>query len=183
MKPFWILSFALSSVLLHASPAPEEQAIAKGNQLSGTLLQKLGGELKHQMQTSGAIGALNFCAQHALTLTDQVAKESNTPIKRVSLQNRNPINKANPQETALLKEWEALIQKGQTLPSHKLLNLSDNTMMYYKPILINNEACLKCHGNVEGELAKAIKAAYPEDRATGYKMGDLRGMIAIELTR
>jgi hypothetical protein len=32
-------------------------------------------------------------------------------------------------------------------------------------------------------LAKAIKAAYPEDKATGYKMGDLRGMIAIEMAR
>lgn len=183
MRPFWILSFALSSVLLHASPSSEEQAIAKGNQISGTLLQKLGGELKHQIQTSGAIGALNFCAQNALTLTDQVAKESNAPIKRVSLRNRNPINKANPQEAALLKDWEALTQNGQPLPPHKLFNISENTIMYYKPILINNEACLKCHGNIEGELAKEIKAVYPEDRATGYKMGDLRGMIAIEITR
>lgn len=183
MKPFWILSLTLSSVLLHASPSAEEQAIIKGNQLSGALLQKLGGELKHHMQTSGAIGALNFCSQHALSLTDQVAKESKTPIKRVSLNHRNPVNKPSALETELLKEWETLIRNGQPLPSHKLLNLSESTMMYYKPILINNEACLKCHGNVEGELAKAIKAAYPEDRATGYKMGDLRGMIAIELTR
>ncbi|MBV5321708.1 MAG: DUF3365 domain-containing protein, partial [Sulfuricurvum sp.] len=58
-----------------------------------------------------------------------------------------------------------------------------NTIMFYKPIVINNEACLKCHGNVEGDLAKAITAAYPEDKATGYKMGDLRGMIAIEIAR
>ena len=55
--------------------------------------------------------------------------------------------------------------------------------MFYKPIVINNEACLKCHGNVEGDLAKVIKATYPEDRATGYKMGDLRGMIAVTIER
>jgi hypothetical protein len=177
-----LLPFAFTSVLLNASPLTEEKAVTKGNELSGVLLQKLGGELKHQMQTSGVIGALNFCSQHALTLTDQIAKESNTPIKRVSLKYRNPVNKASIQETELLKEWDNLIKNNQPLPSHKVVNVSGNTTMYYKPIVINNEACLKCHGKIDGELAKAIKAVYPEDKATDYKMGDIRGMIAIEIT-
>jgi hypothetical protein len=42
---------------------------------------------------------------------------------------------------------------------------------------------LKCHGNIEGELAKAVRSAYPDDKAIGYKMGDLRGMIAIAIER
>jgi len=183
MRRFFVIPLTLASALLAASPSTEDRAIAKGNEVSTVLLQKLGGELKAQMQTGGPMGALHFCSQNALSLTEQIAKESKTTIRRVSTLNRNPVNKASKQETALLKEWEGLVKNGQPLPAQALVNLSDSTIMYYKPILINNEACLKCHGNVEGDLAKAIKAAYPEDKATGYKMGDLRGMIAVEIQR
>jgi hypothetical protein len=179
MNRLSLFSLLLASTLLTASPLTQEEMIQKGSTVSTLLVQKLGGELKTQMKTSGPLGALKFCSQNAQTLTEQIAKESNTSIKRVSINNRNPINKANEQETALLNEWSNLVKSGKPLPSHTLVKASDTTMIYYKPIVINNEACLKCHGNVEGDLAKAISAAYPEDKATGYKMGDLRGMIVI----
>ncbi|ADR34249.1 cytochrome c family protein [Sulfuricurvum kujiense DSM 16994] len=183
MKRFIVIPLTLASSLLLASSSADEQAIAKGNQASALLVQKLGGELKIQMQSNSALGALNFCSQNALTLTEQVAKETKTSMKRLSLKNRNPLNAPTPQEAALLNRWETLAKNGEPLPPHELVNVSDTAAVYYKPILINNEACLKCHGNVEGELAKAIRAAYPDDKATGYKMGDLRGMIAVEMAR
>ena len=183
MRRFFVIPLTLASTLLIASPSAEEQATLKGNQISSLLLQKLGGELKSQMQTGGPMGALHFCSQNALTLTEQIAKESKTSIKRISINNRNPVNKANKVETALLNEWDNLVKNGQPLPEQKLVNVSERTIMYYKPIVINNEACLKCHGNIEGELAKAVKATYPDDKAIGYKMGDLRGMIAVTIER
>lgn len=183
MRRFSLLSLFLASALLAASPLSEDQMVTKGSETSALLLQKLGGELKSQMQTNGAMGALRFCSQNALTLTEQIAKESKTSIKRISINNRNPVNKADKDETDLLNEWDKLVKNGQPLPAQKLVKVSDSTVTYYKPIVINNETCLKCHGNVEGELAKAIHATYPEDKATGYKMGDLRGMIAITIER
>jgi len=183
MKRLIVIPLALASSLLLASPLSDEQAIAKGDQASALLVQKLGGELKGQMKSAGAIGALNFCSQNALNLTAQVASETKTSIKRLSLKNRNPLNAPSAQESALLNKWDALAKAGQPLPPHELVQVSDTAAVYYKPILINNEACLKCHGNVEGELAKEIRAAYPDDKATGYKMGDLRGMIAVEMSR
>ncbi len=183
MKRYFFIPFTLASAILSAAPLSDDQMIAKGDAVSSALVQKLGGELKTQMQTSGAIAALHFCSANALMLTDQIAKESKTSIRRVSLNSRNPYNTPTKEEAALLNEWAALVKNAQPLPSNKLVNVSDNTTMYYKPIVINNEACLKCHGNVDGELAKAIKAAYPEDKAIGYKMGDLRGMIAVTIER
>lgn len=183
MKRYFFIPLTLVSTVLFAAPSNDDQMIAKGDAVSSALVQKLGGELKTQMQTGGAIGALHFCSVNALPLTDQVAKESKTSIKRVSLNSRNPYNTPTKEEAAILNGWDAMVKNGQPLPAHKLVNLSENTAMYYKPILINNEACLKCHGNVEGDLAKAISVAYPEDKATGYKMGDLRGMMAITIER
>lgn len=180
MRRFFVIPLTLVSTLLLASPSAEDQIIAKGDQVSSALLQKLGGELKAQMQTSGPMGALHFCSQNALSLTEHIAKESNTSIKRVSINNRNPVNQASPREVTLLNEWEKLVKSSQPLPPYTLIKEKSKTT-YYIPLVINNEACLKCHGNVEGDLAKAIKATYPEDKATGYKMGDLRGMIAVSI--
>lgn len=183
MKRHLFLPLILASTIVTAAPLSDNQMIKKGDDVSSALIQKLGGELKTQMQTSGALGALRFCSLNALPLTEQVAKETKTSIKRVSLNSRNPYNSPAKEEAAILNEWETLVKNSQPLPAHKLVNVSNNTAMYYKPIVINNEACLKCHGNVEGELAKAIKASYPDDKAIGYKMGDLRGMIAITIER
>lgn len=183
MKRYLLLPLTLASSILLAAPSAEELALKKGDDVSSALIQKLGGELKAQMQSGGAVSALRFCSLNALPLTDQVAKETKTSIKRVSLNSRNPYNAPTKEEAAILNEWDSLVKNSQPLPANKLVKGANGSFMYYKPIVINNEACLKCHGNVEGELAKAIKASYPEDKAIGYKMGDLRGMIAVEISQ
>lgn len=174
MKTSIALSFILTSTLLLATSP--ETLVHKGNQASSALLQKLGSELKTHMQTNGAIDALKFCSLNALSLTEEISKSENVTLKRISQKNRNPVNKPTLQEEKLLAQWEQLLFNNQSLPPYAI---AENR--YYKPIIIQNEACLKCHGNVEGELAKAIKENYPEDKAMGYKMGDLRGMIMVEV--
>lgn len=181
MRRFFVIPLALASTLLIASPSAEDKAIEKGNAVSSLLIQKLGSELKNQMQTSGPMGALHFCSQNALNLTEQIAKETGTTIKRVSIQNRNPVNAAAPEEKDVLSQWQVMLANGETLPPYKLTKRSNGQTAFYKPILINNEACLKCHGEVAGDspLGKALKENYPDDKAIGYKMGDLRGMVRV----
>lgn len=185
MNRFSLILLSFISSLLLAEPLSQEAAIQKGSAASAALLQKLGGELKRQMQTGGPMAALRFCSQNALLLTDQVAKESGVSIKRVSLKNRNPANAASAEEQIVLNGWEKLQQSGQPLPAYEIKYLGVGEYTYYTPIVINNEACLKCHGDIAADspLEKEIKAAYAEDKATGYTMGGLRGMIVIMLSK
>ncbi|MBN2869756.1 MAG: DUF3365 domain-containing protein [Campylobacterales bacterium] len=180
-----LIALACISSFLVAAPVSEEHAISKGAAASAALLQKLGGEVKTNMQANGPVKTVEFCSLNALSLTDQIAKETKTQIKRLSLKNRNPVNAAAGEEKALLEKWEKMVQNGQSLPSHELKKTADGGMVYYKPLLINNEACLKCHGNIaEGSpLTQAIRSTYPEDKAVGYKMGDLRGMIEVKISQ
>jgi len=40
--------------------------------------------------------------------------------------------------------------------------------------------CLKCHGEqLDPAVQARIKELYPDDKATGYKTGDLRGAVTI----
>ncbi len=42
------------------------------------------------------------------------------------------------------------------------------------------ELCLACHGSELGEPVKAVLAKhYPDDRATGFRVGDLRGAFTL----
>lgn len=175
MNRFSLISLTFISSLLLAEPLSQEAAIQKGSAASSALLQKLG----------GPVGALRFCSQNALLLTDQAAKESGVSIKRVSLKNRNPANSASAEEQTVLNGWEKMQHSGQPLPAYEIKHIAVGEYTYYKPIVINNEACLKCHGDIAADspLGKEIKAIYAEDKATGYTMGDLRGMIVITLPK
>ncbi|MDO8959458.1 MAG: DUF3365 domain-containing protein [Rhodocyclaceae bacterium] len=50
---------------------------------------------------------------------------------------------------------------------------------YSTPIMVK-EACLRCHGKVEDAPPEVI-AKYGSERAFGYKVGDVRGIISVRL--
>lgn len=173
-----LFSSLVLTVSVNAQNDPQKASVKIGENVSAALIQKLGGELKAQMINNGPVAALGFCTASAQALTHEVSASSHYNVKRVSLLDRNPDNRANAQESAILNSW----QNSLTLPAYEI-RAEGNMNHYYKPLIINNEMCLKCHGSVEpqSELGRAIKAAYPNDHALGYKMGDLRGMIVVDI--
>jgi hypothetical protein len=45
--------------------------------------------------------------------------------------------------------------------------------------------CINCHGakeNIAPEVKVILGDKYPDDRATGFKVGDVRGAISIKMT-
>jgi len=186
MAKISLFPLLLVSAALFASDISQQemQAVQKGNAASAALLQKLGGELTAHMQNGGPIAALQFCSQNALHLTDQIAQEHNLSIRRVSLKNRNPLNTPSAEEKSIMERWGKMQESVTPLPPYEL-NTKGESVSYYKPIVINKEACLKCHGDIAENtpVFKGIKELYPEDKATGYKMGDLRGMIVVTIPK
>ena len=42
------------------------------------------------------------------------------------------------------------------------------------------EVCLACHGkDINPDVASALDAAYPQDQARGYALGDIRGAFSV----
>lgn len=177
-----LLSSFMITLPLHAQNDPTQESAKIGESVSTALIQKLSGELKAQMSQNGILAALGFCNASAQTLTAEISNTTNYRVKRVTLLDRNPQNLANSEESAILNAWQKKLNESQVLPAYEI-HSKGNMDHYYRPLVINNEACLKCHGNInpQSELGKAIKTAYPNDRATGYKMGDLRGMIVVDI--
>ena len=61
------------------------------------------------------------------------------------------------------------------------VRLAEDRWGYVEPILLQ-PPCLACHGEaLAPDLAARIAELYPADRATGFRVGELRGVFWIEL--
>jgi len=138
--------------------------------------QLLGSQLKQKIAEGGPENALEFCNINAIPLTDSISKKYKVTIKRVSDKYRNPDNAANRQEIAVITTYKAMLAAGK-MPEGLLKD-----GYYYSPI-VTNAMCLQCHGTPGKELNsqtdKKIKSRYPEDKATGYGVDEVRGIFSI----
>jgi hypothetical protein len=53
-----------------------------------------------------------------------------------------------------------------------------------KPLIVQ-PVCIACHGpreNIPAEVKLILEQKYPEDRATGFLVGDVRGAISVKIT-
>lgn len=137
--------------------------------------------LSEAMREGGAVNAINVCSELAPEMAMARTTEGWT-ISRVSEKSRNKNNQADPMQLDILDSFFSpdqdpkFVGEWQTIAGKK-------TFFYYKPIYMQ-EVCLSCHGpkkNIKPEVAAKIAELYPDDAATGYRVGDLRGMFVVEV--
>ena len=182
------LSFGTSLLLAAPAVQPEDKEMTEvikiGKESAKKLGQTLGKNMKAHMKSGGPLDALNFCLNEADTLTQSVNKtlDADVKAKRVSMRSRSAANLPNESEKKVLESLETLQQAGVTLPKYLVQKVAPKEFKFYKPIVIDKGVCLKCHGNLEeGKLKSTIEARYPQDKAVGYKMNDLRGAIVVDI--
>lgn len=105
----------------------------------------------------------------------EIAAEEGVSIRHATLRQRNPSNAATGEEARLIGRFEK---------DGGLKEIWDESALdgrayarYTRPIYVE-EACLACHGEA-GARPAFIVEKYPDDRAYGYKAGELRGIISI----
>jgi hypothetical protein len=141
--------------------------------------------LMNEMQTNGVVAAVNVCSDTAQTLTDQYSAEQGVYIRRISFNNRNEANVPDEFEAEGLKYFEELKNSGNLDQSTELFEVVEDrgvrSVRYLRPIIIQ-APCLNCHGTAESispEVRAIINDKYPDDKATGYNSGDLRGAVSV----
>lgn len=150
--------------------------------LAGQAFSALNAVLTQQVKAVGPDGAVRFCNERALPLTDSVAKQHGIVIQRLPYRNRNPLNAASNDEHNILVGWEEAVKKNQELKP-KIVQNGDQ-IDWYGAITIAHPRCLDCHGLLqEGDILNAtlqqIKKHYPNDKAVNFELGDVRGMWKI----
>lgn len=161
--------------------AEENRAREVGSEAATTLQGTLAPRLMEAMQKGGAAHAARFCAATADSLTAAAAEATGLEVKRTSSRLRNPDNAPDRWEEEALR----LFRDHDPLPTGWAQAVSEDEMRFYAPMRVN-EPCVSCHGPVDS-LAPGVREllaeAYPGDRATGYRVGDFRGLIRVSIPR
>jgi hypothetical protein len=157
-----------------------------GNAIALSTKKTLGKNLQNAMQNGGVENAIDFCNLNAMPLVDSLSQYFGAEIRRVSIKVRNQLDLPNDLEQELLDAYAYQWKDSLALQAN-VQALENDTYLFTKPILIDNALCLSCHGSIENGMLKEtddfIKSKYPADSATGYQLGDLRGMWSIVIPK
>lgn len=154
-----------------------------GQEASGILMKSLKAALTTAMRDGGPAHAVGFCNEQALVLTGEVQQKlGGLAIKRTSHRFRNPANAPDGRESQVLDLFERAAPSERPEPVVEKFRRGDQLVYrYYEPVY-SGALCLTCHGeNIPGEVQTILNERYPGDRATGYKDGDFRGVIRVEI--
>jgi hypothetical protein len=97
-------------------------------------------------------------------------------LGRASHRLRNPANAAPDWVAPVLDDYLV----ADTKPEARVVEISAGRTGYVEPIFLGPQ-CLGCHGeNLSPDVSDRLAELYPDDRATGFAAGDLRGVFWVE---
>lgn len=141
--------------------------------------------LKDEIAKGGEASAVSVCNEKAPQMAKAASEQSGWGIRRVSLRNRNPKAVPDAWERTGLEDFDRRAAAGEaptTLEKYGVVEDGGRKEFRYMRALPVQMLCLGCHGPVDkmaADVAEKIKTLYPNDTATGYDVGQLRGAITI----
>ncbi len=184
-----IITILVSTLIANSTLSANEE-LTQIKQEGIKYIKMLGGALKKEIKKnlksdpSGAL-AMGACSSKAGEITENVNKNlpSYAKVRRSALKYRNEANKPDTLDKKVMREYEASIKADTFLPSDIKVVKKGDTYRVYKPLIVKR-LCLKCHGeHISKDIRAVIKNVYPNDKATGFKEGDFRGVIVAEIKK
>jgi len=170
------------SIQAHASEEDLKQARELVKQYAGQLQPALG----QAMKSGGPVAAIDVCKTKAPEIASQISEQSGWEINRVSLKNRSPKGEPDAWERVMLSKFEAQLANGATpneLEHYSIVRENGETQYrYMRAIVIGaNQPCLHCHGSaIADPIKQKLSETYPNDKATGYQTGQIRGAFSFK---
>jgi hypothetical protein len=172
-------------LLLFCSAVVSDDTInSQLNEEAQQLAQRFVGELKPQLKRAmlegGPVYAVEVCASVAPSIADNLAAESGWQVNRVSLKSRNA-SRAQPDkwEQAVLVQFDERQAAGEEASALVHADIEGGWYRYMQAQVVE-PLCLACHGTDLAEPVRVIlNDFYPDDWATGYRLGQVRGAISL----
>jgi hypothetical protein len=185
-------ALSLGLVLLQSPQAfadyKGENPMQESRESAAAMLKELGGKLQAALKDGGPVKALGVCNIEAPDIAMRISDEEKITIRRISHKPRNAtLGVPNDWQTKALKLFEEALARGdkpadiEFVEAVKAGSGSRMELRFAKPILMQPQ-CTACHGTPE-QISPEVKAKldelYPNDKAVGFKPGELRGAIVV----
>ncbi len=174
-------------------PAPRPQAAIKfdlertldaARQTVRLFSERLKGELSVAIKTDGAANAISLCQTISPDISTALTDDSGFEVSRTSLKLRNPENAPGPWELEVLRMFQDKVASGadpSKLEHHAEMTTPEGDRLFrYMKAIPTGDMCLSCHGtDVKADVRAELTRYYPADKATGYRLGELRGAFSL----
>jgi hypothetical protein len=178
-----LLTLALAGNAGESAKTSDQPGITEAKAAIKELAGALQTELKSAMQTGGPVAAIAVCNTRAMPITEKIAAGKGMQLSRVSLKNRNPLNAPSDWQTAVLEDFEKKKSAGKdiaTLTWSETVKVDGVQEFRFMKAIPTAPVCLKCHGTgIAPEISQILAKLYPEDQATGFSEGDIRGAFVV----
>ncbi len=123
---------------------------------------------------------MKVCSVKAPQIAKNLSEQTQWQVKKGSLKTRNN-NTAKPDlwETSVLEDFSQRQSQGESAKTMTKAEMIKNEFRFMKAQGVA-PLCLTCHGTeLTSETKRALKYYYPNDKATGYKLGQIRGAFSL----
>lgn len=181
MRKIHLLNLLIFSLSFSCSQNVEQQ-VASSREATEQLASQLKLRLKSALQTSGPLEAISVCNLEAQNIGKKLSKQLGMSVGRTSLKLRNPANAPDDWETKQLHYLQEQSKvDSEDLEVFEIITDDEGKWFRYMKAIPAGEVCLLCHGDAVAEpLKNKIESLYPNDQATGYKKGELRGAFTVK---
>ncbi len=186
MKRVTIISISL--LMISSLQAQELNSKQEGLKYIKMLGKELKSNLKaHMKSDKTGLSAMAFCSQKASEIEQEVNAKlpKGVSVRRTALKIRNQKNKPDAIDLKILNYYSKKAEEKKLSPKDIEVVDTNSSTRVYKPLLIK-PVCLKCHGDINkisDDIKTVLNKTYPQDKATGFKEGDLRGVIVSEIKK
>lgn len=183
-----ICAGAIGVSVTAGADAPDQQTMTRqAKEISKELVSRLGAALKQALADSGPEGAITVCRDTAPMLSGELSRRTGWTVGRVSLKTRNPlIGQPDAWEQAVLRDFDERAVGGTNaakLVAAEIVSEPDGDYFRFMQALPVKPLCLTCHGTertIPESVRERLGREYPNDRATGYYAGQIRGAVTIK---
>lgn len=176
-KPYLHVLITLTTLAVFAAPSVAADPAEKAKAVAEEIIGMRSTLAKTFIKDGSAITEETFqnvCGAVGKRIKELTEKDA-LLIRHASAKNRNTKNTPTAEEAAFIFTFEG----DKSLKRYKD-TIEKNGVIYNRfiaPIYVES-ACLACHGEKKAR-PEFIIAKYPEDKAYGFKTGDLRGIIIV----
>lgn len=161
-----------------------EERTAASRAVVKAFASELQGELKAAIKAGGPVKAISVCHEVAPDIAARHGRAEGWEVGRTSLNYRNPDNAPDDWERPVLQSFDERNREGadpQSMERAEFLEMDGKRVFRYMKAIPTGEVCLNCHGgdSVKPEVEARIDEFYPNDKARGYSVGDIRGAFTI----
>ena len=179
------LAAALAAAIVTAAHAAEDLGprVEASKAAVMDLAKNLKGELQAAMKAGGPVAAITVCSERAPAIAAQQSALHQLAVGRTSLAFRNPGNAPDDWERMVLEDFERRRAAGEDpakLVRFEVVDSAAGREFRFMKAIPTGAVCLHCHGSdLRPDVAARLDELYPQDRARGFQVGDLRGAFTV----